>query len=154
MTWDAAWKDALITYLSNPFQNQSIGDFCKEVGISSSTYYRFLVKYEDKIGPLVDKERQKFKSQIRSEAYKCLVKRLSRSDNALKLTFQLLGDLIERSESKTEIIDPEIKKLRIKQLLDTIGNQSQDGSKLSANGPRSDDKPQNVAEPTNDQSSP
>lgn len=129
MNFEEAWQEQVIIYLGNPFDTRSITQFCRENNIDRGKYYRFVNKNRTELFKQIDRIREQFKSEIRSHAYKSLISRIPRSDNALKLAFQLLGDLVERSEVRTEHLTPEVKREKVRQLLERVSNELQNGPK-------------------------
>jgi|SRR5579864_8800563 len=109
--------DILSEHLANPFDKRTQGDIAKELDISQSYLSELSTKYKDKINNIADQKRTKYISSIRSRAYKALVSKLEKSDNALKMALQITGDLVERTKSEVEILSPEQKRARLASLL-------------------------------------
>ena len=114
--------DYLAEKIANPLDNRTWVQVEKDLNISTSVLYRLRIENLEQIYSLADKKRSKYKSVLRSEAYKALQNRLEKSDNAIKLAFQLLGDLVERTESRVEHLTPEQKREKLASLLATVTN--------------------------------
>jgi hypothetical protein len=107
----------IVEWIANPMDQRS----AKQVGLdnncSESTIYRLRRTHADVIRARVDVLLAANLKAARPFAYKSLLNRITKSDNSLKLFFQLCGDLVERSEQKIEYKTPEEKKEKIKALL-------------------------------------
>lgn len=128
----AVWHEDLIEYLANPLDKRSFEAFAESIGVSHMTVFRYRKLHRDEISREVESIRKKFLSEGRNKAYKALYAKFDKDTNAIKLFFQLAGDLIERSENRTEILSPEDKKARIEaaltKLLDEAQNSGQKDS--------------------------
>lgn len=118
------WREDYINLLSNPCDNRTNKDFCIQYSVSHATFYRWLAENREELYVEADKRRKKFFTELREKNFKAIAKNLAASFNDRKLMAQLLGDLIERSETRTEIITPEEKRARLAALLDTISKQT------------------------------
>jgi len=119
-TVNVALMQLVVDYLANPLDNRTVKQFSEESSISESTYYRFRKDNFQAIGTAVNDARAKFMPLLRATAYKHLSTRLARSDAALKLFFQLAGDLVERTESKFTMMTPDEKRKQIQDLMATL----------------------------------
>lgn len=124
-----AWNDLYIDLQADPLNQSTNISFCEQVGIHPRTLYAWKAKYRDDISKEVAKRRDKFKSDFRSDLYKALTARMRGDTAAIKLGFQLLGDLVERSESRVEHMTPADKKAKLKELLSKIGKSSTSDAK-------------------------
>lgn len=126
------WHEDLVEYLADPLDKRTFEQFSTDHGISLMTLYRYRKKHRDELSREVESIRRKFLSEFRSKAYKSLYGKIDKDTNALKLFFQLAGDLIERTENKTEILTPEDKKAKlqaaISKLLDEVDNGQKESS--------------------------
>ena len=115
------WHDAYIEMLADPSSSQTDKSFCTEHGIHKNTLFNWKKRYRGPLYRDVNRRRVEFTAELRTKAYKSLYNKLENDTSALKLAFQLMGDLIERSESKVEYMSREDKIKRIDELLKGIG---------------------------------
>ena len=116
----AEYLEKIVEYYANPADTRTVLEFCADNNTTDKTFYKFKKEYHDEIFRRAEVARKKHIPELRSLGYRALASRLKRSDNAAKLLFQLLGDLVERSEVKTEILTADQKRERIRQLLDSV----------------------------------
>lgn len=117
------WFEPLIDYLSNPFDKRNWDTMCADMGAAPSTVYKFRADNRDLVNREVEIRRKKFVSEMRSAAYKSLTKKLEKDTNALKLFFQLAGDLVERTESKVDMLTPEEKQAKARALIEELSQK-------------------------------
>jgi hypothetical protein len=135
------WVDEFIENQSNPFNTESIQDFATRKGVSKQTVYSYRWRHPE-IHAEIRSQMSKIFDVMRPVAYKALAARIGKSDNALKLFFQLAGDLVERTE-QTVKMTPEAKRERIQELVERCSKalvSSKDASRLN-------DSAKNVSEP-------
>ena len=113
----------ILDFWANPLDQRTNKEFCAELGISEMTYYRFTKANLEGLNRSITARRETFIPKMTSVAYQHLSKRLGRSDAALKLFFQLTGQLVERTESKYTLMSPEEKREKIKQMLEILGKK-------------------------------
>lgn len=114
------WHELYIEMLANPSDNRSDADFCRELNINTSTLCMWKTKYREDIYAEADRRRKNFVTQTRAKLWKKLDAKTESDTNALKLAFQLLGDLVEKSESKIDYQSREDKIARAKVLWGAI----------------------------------
>ncbi len=137
---DRYWHDLYIEMKADPTRVQTDTDFCKEIALDYSTFRLWKVKYRNYIFREVEVRRRNYKNEMRSLIYKALVKKLDTDTNAIKLLSQLLGDLVEKTEVKTENMNDGDKIRRIKSLTEanskklTQWDQAQKPSSPSKDG--------------------
>ena len=119
---------ALVEFYANPADNRTLKQFAIDNGIAEDTVHQYKRRHLDEINADVAKLRDRYKPALRIAALKALFNRINKSDLAIKLAFQLTGDLIERTESKVEYMTPEDKRARIAQLLADIASKNKDNS--------------------------
>lgn len=119
------WHPDVIEYMADPLDKRTYEQFCNDIGISLMTFWRYRTKHRDQITREVEAVRRKFLSEMRSKAYKSLNSKIDKDVNALKLFFQLAGDLVERVENRTEILTPEDKKARIQAAVEKLLNEAE-----------------------------
>lgn len=113
---DRYWHGLYIEMQADPTTSQTDTDFCKEIALDYSTFRAWKVKYRNFIYREVEARRRNYKNEMRSRIYKALNKKLDSDTNAIKLLAQLLGDLVEKTEVKTENMNDGDKIRRIKSL--------------------------------------
>lgn len=115
----APYHDELIEYMSSPFDKRTWDQFAESVGVSDTTIYRYRMLNRDQIAREVEALRKKHVSEMRSRAMKSLIKKVDKADvNALKLFFQLAGDLVERTETKVDMMTREEKEAKARAMIE------------------------------------
>ena len=117
------WVDLYVEFQSNPFDDRSDKEFCTENGITPETLRRYKTLHRDELFEEINKRRKKYTNEIRAFALKKLMGRVDKDTQALKLAFQLLGDLVEKTESRVEYLSQEDKIRRINDLLKNISQK-------------------------------
>lgn len=112
-----AFIDITSDWFANPYDERKAADVVAELQMSISQFYRLKKELKDEINLAADKKRAKYHAEIRSEAYKALVKRFSRSDRAIELALKVMGDLVERSEVNNTYMTPEQKREKASELI-------------------------------------
>jgi hypothetical protein len=124
------WFDEFIEYSANPLDKRTYNQFAESVGVTDTTLWRYRNLYRDEISKEVEVRRKRFLTDLRSKAYKSLADKLSRDTNALKLFFQLSGDLVERTENTNiNMMTREEKEKKLAELLAKLSNQFENGQK-------------------------
>lgn len=113
---DRYWHTLYIEMQSDPTVSQTDTDFCKDIALDYSTFRAWKVKYRNYIYREVEARRRNYKNEMRSKIYKALMKKMDSDTNAIKLLAQLMGDLVEKTEIKTENMNDGDKVRRIKAL--------------------------------------
>ena len=108
---------------ADPFDNRNDKEFCESIpGLEYGTFCAWKAKYRQYIFKEVDAIRKTFTNEYRSKGHKALAKKLNSDTNAIKLLFQLLGDLVEKTESKVELNhDDQVR--RVQALMNSIGKR-------------------------------
>lgn len=119
----AFWKELYIELLASPTDSRSDKAFCDDVGLSGHTLSAWKRNCRKEIYDEVQKRRKDHINELRAKAYKQLSKKMETSVDAIKLAFQLTGDLVERTESKVEYMGHDDKVRRINALLENIGKK-------------------------------
>ena len=119
------WHEAYIELQADPGGKQTDKAFCEEYGIHKNTLLNWKRKYRNSIHKEVGKRRNEFVQELRTKAYKALYSKLNSDTAAIKLCFQLMGDLVEKSEQKIEhgYMTREDKIRRIDELLKGINKK-------------------------------
>lgn len=124
-TVDRFWHQLYIDCQADPYDTRSDVDFCTELGLELSTFRNWKNKYRTHIFQEVEKKRKTFVNELRSKGHKALAKKLDKDTNAIKLLFQLLGDLVEKTETKVDMSHDD-KARRIDALLGQISKRQAD----------------------------
>lgn len=131
----AVWHDELIEYLANPLDKRTWDQFSAGIGLTAQSVLDYRKQFQDEIASDVEAVRKKYTSSLRSVAMKSLAKQLEKGDtNSLKLFFQLAGDLVEKHESKVEMLTPEEKQAKARAILEEAFK------KMNASGLSQDEK--------------
>jgi transposase-like protein len=117
---DVKWQEDYIESCADPTDTRKVKDIAEENGVDQSIIYRWRKQFHKEISEEVEKRRSKYKAKMRSKAWKALDTRLAKDTKAIELMFKLMGDLVERSESKVEYMSPEDKRERVKKLLSQV----------------------------------
>ena len=113
---DRFWHSLYVQKEADPTNHQNDTQFCEEYKLDYSTLRAWKTKYRAFIYREVEALRRNFRNEMRSRIYKALDKKLDTDTNAIKLLAQLLGDLVEKTEVKTESMNDVDKIRRIKVL--------------------------------------
>ncbi len=111
------WNELYIELLANPNDLRTDIEFCNEIKIAVSTLKLWKRTHRMEIYQEVQKRRNHYFNELRALAWKELTSKMKKDLNAVKLAFQLTGDLVERTESKVEHMNYKDKIDRINQLL-------------------------------------
>lgn len=137
------WYEFYIDFLANPMDNRTVEQFANELNIAYTTIWRYKTKNKDQVNRDVEIRRKKFLTDMRTAAYKSLANKLHKDTNALKLFFQLAGDLVERTEDVTkDLRSPEEKRAEAMRLaaelqkLATKNDQPPESPKQESTDPR------------------
>lgn len=117
------WHELYVELLANPMDNRTDKKFCEEIGIDPTTLQKWKQKNRISIFGEVQRRRKAYINELRAVTYKALANKLDKDTNAIKLSLQITGDLVERSESKVEYMDEDAKKRRINALIEEIGKR-------------------------------
>lgn len=115
-TVDRYWHLLYIEMQADPTDHRTDTQFCKDCELEVGTFCNWKRKYRDYIFREVEFKRKSYRNEIRARIYKALDKKLDTDTNAIKLLAQLLGDLVEKTEVKTETLSESDKIRRIKTL--------------------------------------
>lgn len=120
------FDEEIIEWSANPTDQRSAREVAELLGCDQTTVYRHRKSLEDAISKRFEAKRKSYLGSMRTRAYKSLSNRLLKSDKSLDLFFKLVGDLVERSETKIEYHTPEEKRTKIKELLDKVSSRLDD----------------------------
>lgn len=124
------WQELYIELLANPNDQRTDKEFCDEIKISVSSVSTWKRQYRLEIYEEVQKRRNHYFNELRSLAWKELTAKMKKDLNAVKLAFQLTGDLVERTESKVEHMNYKDKIDRINQLLKDANDKQKTWKKV------------------------
>lgn len=134
------WHELYIEAQSDPFDTRTDKEFCEEIALDVQTFRNWKWKYRTYIFREVEKRRAEHRNELRTKGYKALTKKLDKDTNAVKLLFQLLGDLVEKTETKMEMSDAD-KIRRVEALMAQISKKRQAWSDAEGEGPKAAPEP-------------
>lgn len=140
------WHELYIEKEANPFDRRSDKQFCEDIQMSIQNLEQWKRKHRVAIFQEVAKRRTQYMNEVRVVLWKSLANKMSTSKgvDAEKLVAQMLGDLVERHESKVEMTDAE-KLRRIHSLREgfksrekawEVAGSSQDSTSDEGHGPQ------------------
>lgn len=113
---DRFWHQMYIESQADPTDHRTDKQFCEDAVLDYYAFCSWKKKYRPFIFREVEALRRNYRNEQRSRIYKALDKKLDTDTNAIKLLAQLLGDLVEKTEVKTENMDDADKIRRLKAL--------------------------------------
>lgn len=121
MEFPKEWMEEYCHAMADPASKITAKAFAESKGMSEQNLYKWKSRHKEEVQRRIETLRKQYRTDIRSKAWKALSGQLDRGDTtAIKLVFQLLGDLVERSEQRVEHMTPEDKRARVKALLDRV----------------------------------
>jgi len=122
------WHDDYINLLADPTDKRTNVQFMKDVMISEKSFYNWRKQYRQDIYEEANRRLKLRRNELRIKGWKRLEdmfddKASGAALKALELYFKLNGDLVERTENRTELLRPEDKRARLKMLLESIANK-------------------------------
>lgn len=122
------WMEAFVEFLADPFTTQTAKSFAEEWNISEQALYKWKSRHKVPLAEAVERARKLYISDVRSSAWKNVTKQMDKGDTAaIKLVFQLTGDLVERTENNVNYMSEADKKERIKALAAKLGKRIEAG---------------------------
>ena len=117
-----AWQEELAHMVADPFNRKTMKAFCEEKGMSEQNLYKWKSRNKAEFDAAVEILRKRYKSDIRSKAWKALSNKLEIGEDttAIKLVFQLLGDYSEKQEIQHNYMTPEDKRRKIEALFNRL----------------------------------
>jgi len=130
------WHDEFINMLADPSDKRSNAAFFREHGIDEKKGYRWLTPRRAEVYEEANRRLRVRKTELRVKGYKRLESLMDDKSGAValkavELLMKLNGDLIERIESRTEMLTLEQKKERVARLLSEAAGKY-DNSKTEA----------------------
>jgi hypothetical protein len=141
---DRFWHQLYIETQADPTDTRTDAKFCEDICLDYATFSNWKRKYRPFIFREVEARRRTYVNEMRSRIYKALNKKLDTDTNAIKLLAQLMGDLVEKTEVKTENMNDGDKVRRIKALTDANSKkikqweqaESKDSAPVKEDGPK------------------
>ncbi len=121
-----SWHEAYIEMQSDPLDNRTDVQFCESIDLNYQTFVTWKRTYRTYIFKEVDHRRKNYVNEMRTIGHKALAKKLDKDTNAIKLLFQLLGDLVEKSEIKTGDLQHDDKVRRLATLMGSAGKRQKE----------------------------
>ena len=126
------WNELYVEMLSNPDDHRTDVQFCKDVDISRDTLWKWKCKHRLSIYQEVQKRRNQYIQNFRNTLQRALAKKVELGDtNAIKLGFQVIGDLVEKSEHRFDGMEKTDKEKRIQALLTEIAKRDANWKRAS-----------------------
>jgi len=113
---DRFWHQLYIESQADPTDSRNDKKFCEDAVLDYYTFAAWKRRYRPFIYREVEKLRRNYRNEMRSKIYKSLMKKLDSDTNAIKLLAQLMGDLVDKTEVKTENMNDADKVRRLKTL--------------------------------------
>lgn len=137
------WHELYIEMQTNPMDTRTDKEFTTELGLNHNTFMSWKRSHKDQIYKEVQKRRSEYVNELRAFAYKCLADKMKGSVDAIKLAFQLMGDLVEKIETKTDYMNDNDKIRRAEALYENIRKKKAAWAKASGSLPETSntDKP-------------
>jgi len=123
------WQNNYIDLLSDPQDKRNNVQFFTEEKVHEQSFYKWLRTFRQDIHEEANRRLRVRRNELRLRAWKKLEDQFDSDSGgnvikALELYFKLNGDLIERTENRTEMISPEQKKVRLAQFLQEIQDKT------------------------------
>lgn len=126
------WHELYVQFQSDPCDLRTDKKFCEDIGLEPATLSQWKRKYRSFIFREVEAQRKTYRNELRAIGLKALMRKLDSGDtNAIKLHFQLLGDLVEKTEIKTENMSDAEKVRRIESLRTEVTKRQEDWKKAA-----------------------
>jgi hypothetical protein len=120
------WNELYIEMLANPDDNRTDKQFLDDIGIAKDTLWRWKCKHRLQIYEEVSKRRNQYIQNIRNILQRALIKKVEAGDtNAIKLGFQVIGDLVEKNVHQFDGMERTDKEKRILSLFTEIDKKRQ-----------------------------
>ncbi len=113
----AFWHELYIELLSSPLDQRTDKEFCEENKLHVNTLMTWKRNHRKALFDEVNRRRVLYLNEMRAIAYKRLDSLSKKDVNAVKLLFQLTGDLVEQSKTTHEFMSRNDKIERINSLL-------------------------------------
>jgi hypothetical protein len=123
MLIDKSWKEVYVELQANPLESKTDKSFCEENNLNYGSFRDWKYRNRKQLYDEIERRRKTYIKEMRSVAYKHLMAKLGKDTNALKLFFQLSGDLVERTENRTEVMSPQDLKRGINEMLKDIAER-------------------------------
>lgn len=113
MEFAVDWMEEYVHMAADPSNHKTAVDFCREKGMSEQNFYKWKSRHREQVNKRIEKLRGQYVTDFRSKSWKALSRQLEKGDTpAIKLGFQLTGDLVEKTE-QVNSLTPDEKKARI-----------------------------------------
>ena len=132
----AFWNELYIEMLSSPLDNRTDKEFLEENKVPQSTLTAWKRTNRQAIFDEVQKRRGRYVNEMRAIAYKHLNKMANKDVNAVKLLFQLTGDLVEQSKVTHETMSREDRIARMENLIKEAQDKAAAWKKVQDSQPK------------------
>lgn len=118
------WQELYIQKEADPTDFRTDKQFCEDNQLNVNSFSNWKSKFRAYVYREVELRRKQYRNEHRNIGYKALMKKLLSGDtNAIKLHFQLLGDLVEKSEVKTDNMSDSDKMRRLEHLKKEVSDR-------------------------------
>lgn len=118
------WHEAYVDYLADPHDRRTQGQWIDDNQVNERTFFRWKAKFREQIYAEANRKLNSRKTELKIKGWKKLEQLMDENGStalkALELFFKLNGELIDRVESKSEILTPEDKKQKLAEALSRI----------------------------------
>jgi hypothetical protein len=111
------WQELYLEMLASPLDQRTDKEFIEENKVPQSSLSQWKRKNRKTIFDEVQKRRGAYVNEMRAIGYKALNRMAAKDVNAVKLLFQLTGDLVEKSQISHEHLSRQDRIDRINNLL-------------------------------------
>lgn len=117
MEFKTDWMEEYVHMAADPSCHKTAAEFCREKGMSEQNFYKWKSRHREQVNKRIESLRKQYVTDFRSKSWKALSRQLEKGDTpAIKLGFQLTGDLIEKTEAVNSLT-PDEKKARVLAML-------------------------------------
>lgn len=144
------WHDEYINMLADPTDKRTNIQFIRDNNMDEKKLYRWLKKFRAEAYEEANRRLRARKGELRIKGWKRLEDMMDDKSGgnvlkALELFFKLNGDLVERIESRTEMLTPEQKKERIAKILSEAANKVENKNEEARKETEGNDLPNHQA---------
>lgn len=131
------WHELYLELQSNPLDQRTDIVFCEENKIAQCTLSVWKRKNRKEIYDEVQRRRGQYVNEMRAIGYKHLNRMCVKDINAVKLLFQLCGDLVEKTHNTVEYMSRQDRIDRVNSLLRDAQSKSEQWKKIQAEADKS-----------------
>lgn len=137
------WHDEYINMLADLSDSRTKAQFCRDVGVDEKSFFTWQARFRSEIYAEANRRMKERRSELKIKGWKRLDNLMDEQSavglKAVELFFKLNGDLVDRVESKTELLTPEEKKKRVAEILSRLAKKAEPPTETDE--PKSGDDP-------------